>query len=221
MYYIVVNYVVSLIEGMEGTSLQTITMKTIILFLTLCIASVKCQDVGRCGYIQASNQYQVLEINNRCYHMVQDSVTWEQAASRCNSRNGTLAIIRDDATNNQLIQRAMSLDANDMANVSFYWIGGRVQTPGAAITWQRDINGAEVTNMYTAYVDDEPLGSGTTGCLILDPASMGWATDFCTVTLELAGYVCELASGSMSNLRTGASKVLLTFLLTLVLGYLV
>ncbi|XP_033724715.1 C-type lectin domain family 3 member A homolog [Pecten maximus] len=206
---------------MEDTSRETFTMKTVILILTVCVSAVKCQGDTMCNYIPTADPYHVLAIHGRCYHMVQDAITWTEATTRCRARNGTLAIVRDSETNKLLIQRAMDLDLNDKAEVSFYWIGGSIQTTGAAITWQRDINGDEVTNPFTAFLDGEPVGSGSNGCLLLDPSEMGWATDFCNVSLELTGYVCELASGSMSYLRSGTSKLLLTFLLTVVLGHVV
>ncbi|XP_060083212.1 uncharacterized protein LOC132562485 [Ylistrum balloti] len=152
--------------------------------------------------------------------MVQDTITWNQAATACRARNGSLAVIRNSETNSRLLQRAQNLDSNDRAEVSFYWIGGRIQARGDAITWELDVNGAAVGNPFTAYAEDQPSGFGERGCVLMDPSVMGWATEYCELDFELVGYVCEYEpNGSMSNMRTRMSKVLLTFLLTVVLGH--
>ncbi|OWF55402.1 uncharacterized protein LOC110461110 [Mizuhopecten yessoensis] len=201
---------------------STMVLISLVLVLAMFTSTVNCRGYSKCANVKANDPYQVVFKNNRCYHMVQDSISWNDAASACRARNGTLAIIRNSETNNKISQRATSLDSNDRANVSFYWIGGKVQTAEAAITWERDINGVAIVNPFTAYALNEPLSSGDRGCLLLDPGEKSWATDFCQVAMELTGYVCEYKpNGSESNLRAGMSKLLVTFLLTVVLGHMV
>ncbi|XP_021372539.1 C-type mannose receptor 2-like isoform X2 [Mizuhopecten yessoensis] len=139
-----------------------------------------------CGHIDAYVKHQVVLVNAQCYHLAQDAVSWNDAVTRCRLNNGTLASIPDLTVNTALIKLSTNLDYSNLANVSFYWIGGKVDSIVTGVTWLRDPGTG-----FVAFNDGEPQGSAEFGCLMLDPGAGGWATDMCVASLELAGYICE------------------------------
>ncbi|XP_033763765.1 uncharacterized protein LOC117344967 [Pecten maximus] len=156
-----------------------------------------------CSHVDAYNKNQVVLANARCYHLAQDAISWNDAVTSCHSNNGTLASIPNATVNAALIKRAVNLDYNNLANVSFYWIGGRVNSSETGVTWLQDPGTG-----YSALSEDEPHGSGEHGCLVLDPGKEGWATDVCEAELELVGYICEYPSRPLQALHSGREPVL-------------
>ncbi|XP_060073016.1 uncharacterized protein LOC132552842 [Ylistrum balloti] len=147
------------------------------------------QTYVSCSHIHAYDKQQVVLQNTRCYHLAQESLSWNDAAVRCRTNNGALASIPDTEVNSVLLELSTNLDYNNLANVSFYWIGGRVLSRGKGVTWLQDPG-----TKFVAFNDGEPQGFNEFGCFLLDPGTGGWATDICQAELELVGYICEYPS---------------------------
>lgn len=170
----------------------------ILLLLLVCSATIVHGELT-CSHVETYDDNQVLLLHSQCYHFAQDAVSWTNAADRCRSNNGTLASIPDSTVNTVLITHARNLDYSNLANVSFYWLGGQVRAFETGVSWIQDPGTG-----FLSFNDGEPYGFAEYGCLMLDPSIAGWVTDLCVSKLELVGYICVYPS----IVKSGSSSVL-------------
>jgi len=128
-----------------------------------------------------------LMVEGECYTYSDDSATWEVAADNCESGLGQLAIVRDDATLEGLVE-GFGLTGNDISNQG--WVGAHFVPKDQSITWLDDVN--EQTELWGP---DQPnpakkLKETDPQCIKIKDGGLN--DQDCTVERK---YICQMKPG--------------------------
>ncbi|XP_035677649.1 hepatic lectin-like [Branchiostoma floridae] len=114
----------------------------------------------------------------KCYSVSETPGSYDQAKQECNDRGGILAVIKDQMTQDFLLQ-LLSVDNKDA------WIGlADEQDTGQ---WQWSDGTTLDSNAYTSWANDEPNGNGN--CIHLwPPVGFHWDDMGCSSTTY---HICQ------------------------------